>query len=165
MRSVERFTMANSDAAAPAHRRRALVTAAAIARSCSSGAGCPFCSRQYSYRNIYIERAMTPGCLKNEMETRRGSSRDLPKAITGRPSSARHKLSDPFLRASRSLERRYQLLRARADSHEPRVLQAAPTSHAPSGHGGHPCPAEPKMGDLLESVLLPLAKASPQNRC
>src|SRR5689334_15912105 len=106
-----------------------------------------------------------PGCLKNEMEAGEGVRGGLPKAITGRPSSARHKLSDPFLRASRSLLRRYQLLRARADSHEPRILQAAPTSHAPSGHGGHPCPAEPKMGDLSERVLLPLAKASPQNPC
>ena len=91
-------------------------------------------------------------------------SRD-PKAITGRPSSARRKLSDPFLRASRNLRRRYQLLRARADSHEPRILQAVPTSHAPSGHGGHPCPAAPKMADLSESVLLPFAKASPGYRC
>src|SRR5690242_5811659 len=61
--------------------------------------------------------------------------------------------------------RRYQLLRARADSHEPRILQAAPTSHAPSGHGGHPCPAEPKMGDLSKIVLRSVAKTSPDNRC
>src|SRR5262245_14007853 len=88
-----------------------------------------------------------------------------PKAITGRPSSARHKLSDPFLARRPKPRRRYQLLRARADSHEPRILQAASTSHAQSGHGGHPCPAEPKMGDLRKSVQPPFPKASPETRC
>ena len=87
------------------------------------------------------------------------------KAITGRPSSARHKLSDPFPTREPKPSRGYQLLRARAGRYEPRILQAAPTSHVQAGHGGHPCPAEPKMGDLTESVLLPLAKASPVNRC
>src|SRR5215813_5828445 len=101
---------------------------------------------------------MTLGCLALEFA-------GAPKAITGGPSPTRHKLSDPFPSREPKPSEGYQLLRARADSHEPRILQAAPTSHAPSGHGGHPCPAEPKMGDLSQSVPLPLAKASPENRC
>jgi hypothetical protein len=136
----------------------------------SSRAGRPVPRCQDSYRNICFSDVTVltrdTWVFENEIETGEGfRSWDLPKAITGRPSSARHKLSDPFRRASRSPPRRYQLLRARADSHEPRILQAALTSHAPSGHGGHPCPAEPKMGDLSKSVLRPLAKASPDNRC
>jgi urease subunit beta len=71
-----------------------------------------------------------------------GKLRWLPqKAITGRPSSARHKLSDPFPGARVSAQHGTQLLRARTGSHGPRILQAAPTSHARSSHGGHPCPA------------------------
>ncbi len=68
------------------------------------------------------------------------------KAITGGPSSTRHKLSDPFPPREPKPSRGYQLLRARAGSHEPRILQAASTSRVQTGHGGHPCPAEPKDG-------------------
>src|SRR4029077_19440980 len=84
------------------------------------------------------------------------------KAITGRPSSARHKLSDPFPTREPKPSRGYQLLRARAGRYEPRILQAAPTSHVQSGHGGHPCSAEPKMGDLSGSLPPPCGEARPK---
>ena len=75
------------------------------------------------------------------------------KTITGRPSSARHKLSDPFPGARVRRYRRTQLLRARTGKHGPRIQQAAPMSMPAPVMAAIRVRREPKMADLTAKPI------------
>jgi hypothetical protein len=76
----------------------------------------------------------------------------LQKAITGGPSSTRHKLSDPFPGArTEARGSRTQLLRARTGKHRPQMPLPAFTFHAAPVMAVIPVRREPKMADLPQA--------------
>ena len=102
--------------------------------------------------------------LRNSTAPVSSGKKAAQKAITGGPSSTRHKLSNRSPTRKPKSSRGYQVMIVRAGSHEPRIDKQHPRP-MPSPAMAAIRVRQSQIGDLPESLRPPIPEASPENRC